>query len=233
MKHRLRRVKFGHQTVQVERLQFFRRSIIRWWKHSQRPFPWRRPRASLYQKVVSEVLLQRTRAETVQAFWPTFIKRFPSWKAVADATTNDVEKLLRPIGLARQRAPRLHALAIIMSERKGRFAKSREEIESLPGVGQYIANAVLTFGHGFPRPLLDVNMARVLERYFGTRQLTDIRYDPYLQSLARSVVRYREPASVSWAILDLAALICKPGKPLCVKCPVAKGCRFYREIQRR
>jgi A/G-specific adenine glycosylase len=165
----------------------------------------------------------------VEAFWPTFIKRFPSWKALADATPREVEDVLRPIGLAKQRAPRLHALGTIMAARKGRFPECREEIESLPGVGQYIANAVFTFGHGISQPLLDVNMARVLERYFGTRQLADIRYDPYLQSLGRSVVRYRDPVSVNWAILDLAALICTPRRPLCTKCPVARGCKYARD----
>ncbi len=39
-----------------------------------------------------------------------------------------------------------------------------------------------------PRPLLDVNMSRVLERYFGPRSLADIRYDPYLQNLAQRLV---------------------------------------------
>ena len=226
MKHRLRRVKFGHRTVPVEKIQFFRRGLIRWWKHSQRKFPWRHRRASLYHQVVSEVLLQRTRAETVKIFWPTFIERFPNWKALADATPREIEDVLCPIGLARQRAPRLHALGKTMTERNGRFPKSRDEIESLPGIGQYIANAVFMFDHGVPKPLLDVNMARVLERYFGSKRLADIRYDPYLQSLGHSIVHYHDPASVNWAILDLAALICTPSKPLCEKCPVRRDCKY-------
>ena len=47
--------------------------------------------------------------------------------------------------------------------------------------------------HNQPFPMIDVNMARVLERYFGTRKLVDIRYDNYLQSLAKRVVSLREP----------------------------------------
>ena len=93
-------------------------------------------------------------------------------------------------------------------------------------VGQYIASAVLLFCHDQPEPLLDVNMARVLERYFGPREFADIRYDPYLQSLARKVVSCRRPAQMNWAILDLAALVCRTHSPRCGECPVAKGCRY-------
>jgi A/G-specific adenine glycosylase len=94
-------------------------------------------------------------------------------------------------------------------------------------VGQYVANAVLLFAHGRREPLLDVNVARVLERHFGPRRLADIRYDPYLQALARMVVSSKHPAKVNWALLDLAALICRIRAPLCQECPLSATCRDY------
>jgi hypothetical protein len=65
--------------------------------------------------------------------------------------------------------------------------------------GQYIANAVLLLCHGEPQPLLDVNMARVLERVFGPKKLADIRYDPYLQQLAMRIVQCKKPARTAEA----------------------------------
>ena len=76
-----------------------------------------------------------------------------------------------------------------MAKRNGRFPSTRVEVEALPGVGQYITNATLLLCHGEAQPLLDVNMARVLERVFGPRKLVDIRYDPYLQNLAFEIVQ--------------------------------------------
>src|SRR5438128_582649 len=114
MKRRLRRVSFGHRVVEFDKIDVFRRTLITWWRHSQRSFPWRHARASVYHQVVSEILLQRTRAETVASFWPVFVKLFPGWRTLAKATTYKIEDALRPIGLAKQRAPRLHALAKIM-----------------------------------------------------------------------------------------------------------------------
>ncbi|HEX5733370.1 MAG TPA: hypothetical protein VF131_11105 [Blastocatellia bacterium] len=69
-------------------------------------------------------------------------------------------------------------------------------------------------------------MARVLERFFGPRKLADIRYDPYLQSLAKKVVEGGNPIHLNWALLDHASLICKQGKPLCNICPLVSRCLY-------
>ena len=69
----------------------------------------------------------------------------------------------------------------------------------------------------------DVEQPRVLERYFGTRKLADIRYDPYLQTLSQLVIEFSEPIKLNWAILDLASKICN-SNPLCDVCPIVDGC---------
>ena len=209
-------------------ITWFRQRILNWFRSNQRIFPWRDESASDYVKVLSEVLLQRTRAEVVAAFLPEFIGRFPSWDKLAVATEEDLQKYLQPLGLWRRRAASLEKLAREMAKRGGRFPRLREEIQELPNVGQYIANAVLLFCHGEPQPLLDVNMARVLERFFGPRKLADIRYDPYLQSLSRAVVSSKDPATINWAILDHATLVCKISNPQCPICPVVAKCKFAR-----
>lgn len=202
------------------------RLVVEWYSFKGRQFPWRKKRISNYQKILVEVLLQRTRAETVAAFFPSFIRSFPNWKILASATENDLQQFLKPIGLWRRRALSLVALAQEMTKRQGRFPREREEIERLPSVGQYIANAILLLCFREPQPLLDAGMARVLERVFGARKMADIRYDPYLQKLARVIVSVPNPQIINWAILDLAVLICRPRNPKCPACPLFKICRF-------
>lgn len=205
-----------------------RRALLRWFDEHGRRFPWR-SNAGLYRRVVAELLLQRTRAETVSAFFEVFVARFPSWEVMAKATVEEIGEFLKPIGLWQRRSNSLLALANAMVERGNVFPTTREEVQSLPGVGQYIANAILLFSAGASEPLLDVNMARVLERVFGPRRLVDIRYDPYLQALARQVVRGDRVAEVNWAILDLAAKVCTSNNPKCAECPLQRRCRYARE----
>ena len=201
-----------------------RRALLRWYQDEGRHFRWRNRSAGLYQKIVAEVLLQRTQAGTVAAFYDDFLKRFPNWQSLAESSAAEIGNHIKPLGLWKRRGESLAALASVMSSRRGRFPRTRREIEQLPGVGQYIASAVLLFSQTEPEPLLDVNMARVLERLFGARTIVDIRYDPHLQFTSRVVLHGREPERINWAILDLAALICVSRNPRCSVCPLLRFC---------
>ena len=215
-----------YQQPSLDRICCFRDCLLGWYEAEGRHFPWRRASASNYEKIIAEVLLQRTRAEVVATFFPRFLREFPSWKRLSTASEEQLQVFLQPIGLWRRRAASIQALAQEMAKRGGRFPRTREEIEKLPGIGQYIANAVLMFVYNQPQPLLDTNMSRVLERVFGPRKLADIRYDPYLQQLATSVVGCDAAADINWAILDLAAKVCSQRKPRCDVCPVRSICKW-------
>lgn len=205
--------------------------IIRWFGLKGRAFPWRKRSATLYERILAEVLLQRTRAEVVAEFLPKFVSRYPSWRRLALAREYDLRRLLRPLGLWRRRASSLLALARAVSVNNGRFGKTRSEIESLPAVGQYIGSAILLFAHHQPEPLLDVNMARVIERCFGPRRLADIRFDPLLQEVSRLVISGSRAVDLNWSILDLAATICTDRLPRCTACPLKAQCDFYQSTE--
>jgi A/G-specific adenine glycosylase len=208
-------------------IESFCARLLSWYASHGRSFPWRAPAAPLFEQIVSEVLLQRTTATVVGAFLPSFVEKFPTWEAIAAASEDDLGDSLRPIGLWRRRATSLRHLAVELVRRHSVYPATREELESLPAVGQYVASAILLFAHDEAEPLLDGNMARVLERYFGPRKLADIRYDPYLQGLAKAVVR-ANAKEVNWAILDLGNLVCRIRNPLCTECPLLAGCRTGR-----
>jgi A/G-specific adenine glycosylase len=207
-------------------IKYFQNKILAWYNINGRKFPWRKKSISNYQKVIAEVLLQRTKAETVSKFFNIFISQYPNWKTLAQATKSDIEKSLTPIGLQKQRATRLLKLAIEMDKRNGRFPKNYEELKKISFLGQYISNSIMLLIHNIPMPLLDVNMARVLERFFGPRKLADIRYDPYLQELSLKVVNHRDAQKINWAILDFAQLICKANKPKCNICIIKNVCLY-------
>ena len=208
------------------KIKFFQEKILGWYKNSGRKFPWRNKGLTHYQYIIAEVLLQRTKAETIAKFYPKFLKDFPNWAILANGNRQKLEDYLKPVGLYRQRASRLRSLAIEMVKRKGRLPRDRKELESIPFMGQYISNAVELIIFNQPSPLIDVNMSRVLERFFGERQLADIRYDPYLQALSYKVVDHKMAREINWAILDFAATVCKSSNPLHSVCVLNKHCAF-------
>ena len=216
--------------INKSKIDFFQRHILNWFESNGREFPWRKKRLSVYQKVMAEVLLQRTKAETIAKFYKPFLKKYPDWESINKTKVKSLEIVLIPVGLYKQRSVLLKKLAKEMVKLKGKLPKEREQIEMLPFAGQYITNTILQYVYDTPAPLLDVNMARVLERFFGPRQLADIRYDPYLQKLAWDVVNHKQSKKLNWGILDYAALICQTLTPICKKCVIRKRCIFYQSF---
>ena len=212
------------------KLEDFRAALLAWFDEHGKLFSWRRANTSEYETIIAELLLQRTRRETVDAFLPVFIDKFPAWADLVRVSTPSLQAVLRPIGLWRRRAVTFRKLATAMVTLKGGWPTDREAIEALPGVGQYMANAIELFCHGRPRPLLDSNVARVLERCFGPRVLADIRYDPYLQALAMATVNCSNSIRINWAMLDLAAAVCAPKGPRCLACPLQHMCKHAGRV---
>ena len=87
--------------MEHDSLSFFQGKLKKWFKEKGRNFPWRAGTATCYERVVSEILLQRTKAETINKYYSTFIKRFPNWESIKSASQNDLENFLKPIGLAK------------------------------------------------------------------------------------------------------------------------------------
>lgn len=218
-----------HTRSEAIRLRGLIKNLDSWYTHHGREFPWRTPEASVFELVVTEILVQRTRAETVAKLYQQFFNRYRSWTDLQDSSLCELEEMLKPIGLWKRRAKAMKDLAQALKKTGYFFPSSRSEIERLPAVGQYVANAIELFLHGRSRPLLDTNMSRVLERYFRKRDLADIRHDPWLQSIARAFIeKAPNPSILNWAVLDLGAMICKPSNPSCNSCPLWKGCNYRK-----
>jgi len=202
--------------------------MLSWFEINHRDFPWRDNSMNSYQYIIAEVLLQRTKAETIAKFYPKFILKFPDWSSIDSSPQAELANILIPIGLYQQRSIRLKKLAKEMLLLNGEIPKDKTSLEKLTLFGQYIVNAILLFVNNKATPLIDVNMARILERFFGKRKLADIRYDPYLQKLASDIVKHDHAIKLNWAILDFAALVCKSRKPLCQNCSLTTNCKYYK-----
>jgi A/G-specific adenine glycosylase len=213
----------------VTRIPWFRERLLAWFHSQGRSFPWREQGKTAYEILVAEILLQRTTAGKVAQAYNAFLARYPSWSALVQASSEELQESLKPLGLWLQKAQVFQSLAAAVEAQDSSLPASRSELEQLPGIGQYVASAALLMLYNKPEPLIDVNMARVLERFFGPRKLADIRYDPYLQTLARHIVNTESSLQVNWAILDLGALACKNGTPLCSQCPLKAKCEFCKQ----
>jgi A/G-specific adenine glycosylase len=86
------------------------------------------------------VLLQRTKAETVAKFFPVFIKKYPSWRQLGNATETELKEILKPLGLYNQRGNRLYKLAQEMKKRNGRIPENLYMVEEITMMGDTMNN---------------------------------------------------------------------------------------------
>lgn len=216
--------------MQADKVGKFQELLLDWFARHGRAFPWRRENVGNFELIVSEILLQRTKADNVAKYGRQFFDRFSSWEALGEASEEQLQEALRPFGLHNLKARRLYLLAQELKQRNGILPKEKDMVRELSLFGQYTTNAFELFVLKKPAALLDVNMARLLERYFEPRTLKDYRFDKKLNSLAATVTNHPKSREINWAILDFAALICTKRQPDCPKCPLFADCNYRKSF---
>lgn len=193
--------------------------LLGWYDTHARELPWRGPEVTPYQTLVSEVMLQQTRVDTVLPRFSAFLERFPTVDALAAAELDDVLGLWSGLGYY-SRARNLHAAAGQIVER-GAFPTDLAGLRALKGVGPYIAGAVGSIALGLPVPAVDGNLERVLARV--------VRSDGGRTAMTKvaSALIEGQPeraGDVNQALMDVGATICGPRSPTCGRCPLQPVC---------
>ncbi|MEB3825701.1 MAG: hypothetical protein LRS47_03430 [Desulfurococcales archaeon] len=200
-----------------------RMRVIEWEKKHWVPYPWRVDRTP-YRVLIAELLLKRTTRQAVSREFPKFIQRFPDFNAIFNAPIGEVEEAFRHLGLYKQRAKQLKQLAeVIIKKYDGKIPDKWEDLVALPGIGIYLAGAVLSFGYSKKAPVLDSNVIRFLSR------LTDIkakRHKDYLKLLWK-LIPEGEHDYFNYGLIDLGALVCHYKQPRCGSCPLKDFCVHY------
>jgi A/G-specific adenine glycosylase len=199
--------------------------LLRWYDEEKRNLPWRKTR-NPYRIWVSEIMLQQTQVDTVIPYYRRFLKAFPTVKALAGASLDDVLKMWENLGYY-SRARNLHAAACVIVERfGGKFPATFGEILSLPGIGPYTAGAILSIAYGEPVAAVDGNVRRVIARLFALKDSLDgPRVQKRIERLAGGLLPEGRAGDFNQALMDLGATICIPKGPRCDHCPVNILCR--------
>jgi A/G-specific adenine glycosylase len=203
-------------TVQQPDAARFRRMLLQWYRQNQRKLPWR-GESDAYRILVSEIMLQQTRVAVVEDRYKKFVAQFPTVERLARAQEQTVLAAWSGLGYYR-RARNLHAAAKQISKGKG-FPSTAEALRELPGIGRYTANAVASIAFGEPVAVVDGNVKRVLQRVTGR----DLNEEQYWQA-AGALLATDSPGDFNQGMMELGAVVCVPGKPLCDACPVIELC---------
>jgi len=194
-------------------------ALLEHYDRTARELPWRRD-TDPYRVLVSEIMLQQTRVETVKEYYERWLVRFPRLDDLANAEEEEVLKAWEGLGYYR-RARNLHRTAMIVREEHGGVLPSdRMGLRALPGVGEYTSGAVSSIAFGLCVPAVDGNVRRVLARLFDVAEPGPA----WLRDRAGELVDEARPGDWNQALMELGATVCTPRTPTCHVCPLSPWC---------
>lgn len=204
-------------------------ALLPWYAATARDLPWRRD-PTPYHVLLSELMLQQTRVDTVIPYFGRFLDRWPTVEALAAADEQEVLHAWAGLGYYR-RARSLLACARAAVARGG-IPDTAAALEELPGIGPYTAGAIASIAWGRRAPLVDGNVERVISRWYGLD--ADPRSPAGRRAIWAAVAALHEalrddehPGALNQGLMELGAVICAPRSPRCDRCPMAAGCAAF------
>jgi len=214
------------------KIRLLRNHLVRWFTSNARIYPWRETRDP-FRVLIAEIMLRRTKADQVRSVYEELFAEYPDITSFARAEEDKIQKILYPLGL-KWRVPAFVRVAQEIEERyQGVVPQIREELLMLPGVGDYVAGAVLSIAYGKKEWIVDSNIVRLFQRYFGIETSKEGRRDKEIIEIAKAYVSSKNPRRANLAILDFTALVCTPRRPEHERCPLKRDCQYLLTHQTR
>jgi A/G-specific adenine glycosylase len=201
-------------------------AAIAWFDTHARDLPWRRPDATAWGVLVSEIMLQQTPVSRVVPAYEAWLARWPTPAALAADSPADAIRAWGRLGYPR-RAMRLHECAVAVVNRYGGMVPSDAvALATLPGIGTYTAHAVAAFAYKQRHPVVDTNVRRLVARAVtGAADGGPATTADDLRTV--STLLPEDPARAaraSAAFMEIGALVCTARSPRCHECPLSTVC---------
>jgi len=193
----------------------FKRDVLNWYKNNKREYSWRETNDP-WKILLLETISQQTQLDRADVYFKLFIEKFPNPEAMASSSLKKILTLWSGLGY-NNRAKRLYDSSKILS--KTGFDELYPNFEVLPGVGPYTNSAILSFAYREKVITRDINVDRVLSRYF---RLNDVK--SFVHNNKKLLLNRVSSRDLNQAIMDFGSMVCKSKNPLCSTCVLEKNC---------
>ena len=154
-------------------------------------------------------------------------KKYPTQKALANASLTDLENIVRPCGLYKTKAKSiLEAAKIIEAEYGGRVPRDMDTLLSLPGIGRKIANLMLGDVFGQPNIVTDTHCIRICGRigFYPESEKTPEKIERILDGCIEKSIQ----SDFCHRIVLFGRDICTARSPKCEECPIKTVCKHVK-----
>ena len=172
---------------EVNAIRKFRKKLLRWFNENKRNYSWRET-SDRYKVLIAELMLRRTKADQVAKVYSKFIEKYPDVKSLNYASVDDINEIAYSLGLHWRRNSFVGVARESIESYDGKIPDEREDLKKFPGVGDYVAGAVLSLASNKKEWIVDSNVVRVFKRYFGIETTKEGRRDKHVIALAKAYI---------------------------------------------
>ncbi len=176
-------------------------------------------------------MLQQTQVKTVLPYFNRFLQKFPNLKSLSKTDEKTILKLWEGLGYYR-RAKNLLSTVKILANNNFKLPDTFKEIKSLPGVGDYTANALLAFIYNKETIAVDGNVKRVFSRILNKKD-TEINFENFVKNNKNNLFFNNRNSDFVEALMEFGSIVCKPQQPLCYSCVINKKCKYFQSKKKR
>jgi endonuclease-3 len=176
-----------------------------------------------FELLVAVVLSAQATDKSVNAATTRLFRTANTPAAILALGEEGLASYIKTIGLFRSKAKHVIATCRLLLEKHGgHVPQTREELESLPGVGRKTANVVLNTAFGHPTIAVDTHIFRVSNRTGIAPGKDVLAVEERLLKFVPETFRHD---AHHWLILH-GRYVCKARKPECPACLIKDLCEF-------
>ena len=181
--------------------------------------------SSPYTLLIAVILSAQSTDKSVNKVTSKLFKVVSSPGEMIDLGENKLKNLIKTIGLFNTKAKNIILTSQILVENfNSEVPKTRDKLESLPGVGRKTANVVLNEAFGFPTIAVDTHIFRLSNRIGLSKGKNPLEVE---LDLEKNIPEKWKKHAHHWLILH-GRYVCKSRKPLCLDCKIKNECKYYK-----
>lgn len=175
-----------------------------------------------FELLVATILSAQCTDRVVNKVSPQLFAAFPTPQLLSKASTTEIERYIRSIGLFRSKAKNLQATAAILcQEYQGQVPKTMSELTKLPGVGRKTANVVLANAFGIHFGIaVDTHVLRTTKRLQLSTETTAQKVEQELMAKFPTA----DWGKLSHLLIHHGRQVCQARRPKCHTCFLTEFC---------
>lgn len=181
--------------------------------------------SNTFELLIAVILSAQCTDKRVNMVTPKLFEAFPSPEVLALATPEHVFEYIKSVSYPNNKAKHLVGMAQkLVSDFGGEVPQTRDDLETLPGVGRKTANVILIVAFDKPAMPVDTHVFRVSNRLGLTRNSkTPLETE---KELIKNIPSRLLPLAHHWLILH-GRYVCTARSPKCVECGLKQWCRYF------